>query len=107
MILKAYSIFDSKALIYNPPFFQATDGLATRMFMDLANDANTSIGRHPSDYILYCVGTYDDGTGRLDAISPVSHVVDAIALVRQQPPLFPKVTMDPEQFQSALNGEAL
>lgn len=85
MMLRAYSIFDNKALVYHQPFFAPTNGAAVRMFQDTANDTNTSIGRHPADYILYCVGHYDDQTGAMSPYSPVEHVVDAVALLRIQP----------------------
>lgn len=84
MLLRAYSIFDNKALQYNPPFYAATDGAAVRSLQDIVNDPNTSVGRHPADYILYCVGTWDDGKGRFEPMSPLLHVMDAISLVRIQ-----------------------
>lgn len=87
MMLNAYSIFDNKALQYHPPFFASTDGAAVRSLRDLANDRNTTVGRHPSDYVLYRVGTYDDANGRLEAFSPLHHVMDAVALVELQPPV--------------------
>lgn len=89
MILRAYSIFDTKALNYHAPFFMNTNGQAVRAFSDLANDLNTTVGRHPADYILYCVGTFDDATAELTALAPREHVIDAINLVHisQQLPL--------------------
>lgn len=89
MLLKAYSIYDRKALQYHPPFFASTDGAAMRSFSDLANDTNTSVGSHPGDYVLYFVGTYSDIDGSLQPNSPLLHVVDAQALLRMQPSLFP------------------
>lgn len=80
MILKAYSVFDNKALQYHQPFFTSTDGAATRMVRDLVEDNNTQLGRHPSDFSLWFVGTWDDQHARFDAVTPV-HVVDAVALV--------------------------
>lgn len=89
MILRAYSIFDHKALQYHPPFFASTDGAAVRSLQDLVNDQNTTIGRHPSDYTLYCIGTYDDSNGGLSPAAPLLHVMDAVALVKLTPaPLF-------------------
>lgn len=82
MIIKAYAIYDNKALQYHPPFFQHTDGAALRMLSELVNDTNTSIGRHPSDYVLYCVGQWDDATGSFEPISPLRHVIDASALLK-------------------------
>lgn len=82
MMLNAYSLFDTKGLIFNTPFFQHNDAVAKRMLSDLVTDTNTSVGRHPSDYILYAVGTYDDQTGELSIISPRRHVADAISLLK-------------------------
>lgn len=82
MICNAYSIFDTKALIFHRPFFETTHGAATRLLVDLVNDQNTSIGRHPSDYVLYCVGTYNDSLGVLTPIDPRQHIIDLVALVK-------------------------
>lgn len=88
MMYRAYSFFDWKALTYSPPFFQPTDGAAMRLVEDVANDLNTQIGRHPSDFVLYCVGQYDDQKGAFTPFAPLTHVVDVVALVRRQEPLF-------------------
>lgn len=87
MVLNAYSIFDRKALQYHPPFFAGTDGAAVRMLSDTVNDPNTSLSRHPADYVLFHIGTYDDSNGGLHPVSPLVHVIDAVALVKQQPSL--------------------
>lgn len=81
MILNAYSLFDRKALTYSPPFFQATHGLATRLVSDLALDPNTTVGRHPADFVLYHVGRWDDSGVGLSPISPLVHVVDVLSLL--------------------------
>lgn len=88
MLLNAYSIYDRKGLNYHAPFFAATDGIAVRIFADLANDTNTTIGRHPADYVLYFVGTFSDGNGSLEPALPLRHVMDADALLKIQPSLF-------------------
>lgn len=91
MILNVYTLHDSKTLVYNSPFFAMNHGVARRMVSDVAADLNTSIGRHPMDYTLYCVGTYDDQTGFLTPKEIREHVVDVIALVASKPiPLFNK-----------------
>lgn len=98
MTMNVYSIFDRKSLIYNTPWFQPTHGAATRILEDLVNDLSTNVGRHPNDYVLYCIGSYDDQKGLLIPIAPLVHVMDAIALVKLPPAsLFPNVS-------NALNG---
>jgi len=79
MLTKAFSILDTKADLFSPPFFFATTGQAVRAFKDLANDGQSSISRHPGDYRLFCVGTFDDSTGRvspLDQVEPLGYATD-------------------------------
>ncbi|WNK14033.1 MAG: nonstructural protein [Microvirus sp.] len=87
MLLNAYTLFDNKALIYSPPFFVNTDGAAIRMVADICNDLNTQVGRHPGDFSLFQIGTFSDGNGSLEPMTPLRHVIDAVALVtiKQRP----------------------
>lgn len=84
MLLRAFSIYDIKALQYHPPFFKPTDGAAMRDFVDLCNDKNTTLGRHPSDYKLFCIGTYSDQDGTLEPERPLRHIADGAAVVQHQ-----------------------
>lgn len=90
MLLNAYTLFDNKALVYSPPFFVNTDGAAVRMLGDLVNDMNTQVGRHPGDFVLFCIGTFSDANASLEPTLPLRHVIDAVALVPVKPkgPLF-------------------
>ena len=65
MRLNVYTIFDSAAGAYMRPFFMQSDGQALRSFTDIATDKDHEIGKHPEDYSLYRIGTYDDNVGRL------------------------------------------
>lgn len=87
MLLNAYSLFDNKALVYSPPFFVNTDGAAVRMVQDISNDMSTQVGRHPGDFVLYCIGTFSDSNASLEPTAPLRHVIDAIALVTIKPKL--------------------
>lgn len=62
---KAFSVFDSKAGTFSPPFFQPALGLAVRMFTDLANDKATTVGKYPTDFSLFYIGDFDEATGVL------------------------------------------
>lgn len=81
MKLNAYTLFDTKSLVFNTPFFTHTHGAATRMCADLVADLNTTVGRHPADYVLYCIGQYDDEKGALVPHEIREHVVDIVSLV--------------------------
>lgn len=81
MLLRAYTLHDSKALNYSPPFFVHNDALAIRMLTDLVADSNTAPGRHPNDFRMYCVGVYDDGTGAFTPHNIIEHVMDAVSVL--------------------------
>lgn len=65
MIHKIYSVYDSKAQTYTPPFFQHQEAMALRTFTDCCNDPGHTFGMHPDDYTLYHLGTYNDNSGTI------------------------------------------
>jgi hypothetical protein len=66
MILTIYSIHDSAANAYLPPFFMHNDGLAIRTFQDMVNSKEeNNISKHPDQFTLFKLGEYDDNTGEL------------------------------------------
>jgi len=82
---RAYTIFDTKSLTYSNPFYAPTTGAAIRIVSDAAQDPNSQLSRHPADFIVYCVGEYDDSNGVFLPIDPREHVVDVIALIKIKP----------------------
>lgn len=73
MILQAFCVLDTKTGIHHAPFFFPHVGAAVRAFKDLAGDMSTTIGRHPADFSLICVGLFDDQSGQLQA-APFQHL---------------------------------
>lgn len=65
MKLDMFSILDGKSGIYNQPFPAVSRGVALRMFTDLVNDPKSPIGRHPEDYTICELGSFEDSTGVL------------------------------------------
>ncbi len=65
MKLNAYTIYDVASGVYMRPFFSQADGQATRGFKDIATDADHEVGKHPEDYTLYRIGTFNDTTGKM------------------------------------------
>lgn len=64
MMLKAFCLLDQKTGVHHAPIFFNHRGLAIRAAVDLGSDLSTSVGRHPHDYRLLCVGEFDDTVGR-------------------------------------------
>lgn len=81
MLLNAYTLHDVKAASYSPPFFAAAHGLATRMVTELACDVSTTVGRHPADFTVYCVGRFDTVSGQVLPSEHREHIADVLSLV--------------------------
>ena len=65
MKLELYSIYDSKEEIYYQPHFLLNHSVALRQFGDMANDKDTKISKHPEDYTLWHLGSYEDSSATL------------------------------------------
>lgn len=65
MILHVVSIRDRAANVFLQPMFMVSRGVANRNFSDAVNDKSNDYPyhKHPDDYDLYELGTFDDNTG--------------------------------------------
>lgn len=84
-MFKVFSIRDSKAEVFYPPFFKKTMGEAERDFMELTRDDKSVVCKYPEDFDLYYVGEFCDQRGVITALETPQHIIKA-ALIR------PKVT---------------
>lgn len=71
MIVKAFCLLDIKTGIFNTPFFMAHTGQAIRACIDLGQDMNTTVARHPADFMLCEIGVFDDQSGLVDPRPPL------------------------------------
>jgi hypothetical protein len=78
MKVNAYSIYDSAAGAYNTPFFMHNDAMAIRAFQDNANDNESMISKHPSQFTLFKVGEYNDEDGVFTLLVPHKALGDAL-----------------------------
>ena len=62
-----FAVYDSKAEAYLAPFTAGTYGIAERMFSDLVNQNGHQFNRHPADYTLYVIGTFDTANAELSS----------------------------------------
>lgn len=85
MIVNAYVIYDLKSLSYGQPFFAVNHATAKRIVSEAASDMNTSLGRHPQDYVVYCVGSFCNDRALIVGLDPKEHVADVISLTQSRP----------------------
>lgn len=65
------SILDTAAGAYGRPAYLASEGVAVRQFQDEVNRAaeDNQLYKHPDDFQLYYLGTFDDNTGGFDLLA--------------------------------------
>ena len=66
MINDHFTIKDHKTGAYLQPFYSTNQSTAIRSILDLVADPQHNFAKHPSDYALYRLGTFDDSTARYD-----------------------------------------
>ena len=96
MIQYAFAVYDTKGETFNLPYFCPTIGLAVRMFEDMALDPQTVVAKHPEDYSLFQLGTYDMATGIFTQDKPpeaisYAHMVNAHQETPVEPTSIPSV----------------
>lgn len=85
MITQLYTIYDSKAHVYNAPISIPNQAIAERSFAIAANDPTSFIGQSPTDYSLFLLGTYDDELAKFDLL-PAPHCINlATAYIKKEP----------------------
>lgn len=65
MILKIFSVYDTKAESYIQPFYAPTCGVAVRNFEAAANEEGHAFHKHSADYGLFELGEFDDANGKI------------------------------------------
>jgi len=86
--LNAYTIYDVASGVYMRPFFSQADGQAVRGFNDIATDADHEVGKHPEDYTLYRIGSFNDTTGKMEGeeLEKLTTGLEAVHRARQIEP---------------------
>ena len=83
MILKVFSIRDTKGELYHSPFFKTAIGEAERDFHAVVNDKSTTLSKYPEDFDLYFLGEFDNVTGKMKSLDTPHHLVKAVNCVKR------------------------
>lgn len=78
MIYHVMAVRDVAISAFMQPFFVAHVGMAKRSFEDAVrgvSEQKTDIARHPDDFDLYLLGTYDDAFATFDMLEHPDRVV--------------------------------
>jgi hypothetical protein len=92
-LVNMYAVADKVAEIFMPAFSCENHAKAIQGFADAANDPRGVIIKHPSEYDLYFLGTYNQRTGMTH--NNIQFLANAKELL--------KVQVNDEQNNKALN----
>lgn len=79
-MLRIFALYDDKAKAFMPPFCMPEVGLAIRAFGDLVSDSKHPVGAHPGDYAIYHLGTFDEQSGVITALSVPSVLMNGLEM---------------------------
>lgn len=70
MLYQVFAVRDRAADVFGVPMFLTAVGIAIRGFSDEVNrvDANNQLNKHPEDFDLYHLGTYEDAHGTFNLL---------------------------------------
>lgn len=90
MKLQMFTVFDVKSDFYHNPFLARTKGEAIRMFSDTVQDDQSLFSKHPADFTLFHVGTFDNQTCEFEvfaAATPLGKALDFVVVQDDLPML--------------------
>lgn len=64
MHIQVVSIYDRALDAFSRPVFVNSVGQAIRSFGDEVNNVQSEMSKHPDDYDLYHLGSFDDSSGK-------------------------------------------
>jgi hypothetical protein len=65
MIVKLFAVLDTASGVYDGPVPAQTETLANRNFQDMIQNPKSPMNKHPEDFSLWLVGTWNDATGEI------------------------------------------
>ncbi len=74
MFLTIFAMRDEKAELFIRPFFMPNLAMAVRAIVGTARDMDHPFAQHPSDFILYELGKWDEEHAEFDlTVAPIRH----------------------------------
>ena len=77
-----FTVRDLKADCYVVPFTDKTRAAAIRMFIDTVNAPDHTFNKHPEDFVLYELGTFDDNRAEFELSDTPIPIAKAIEMLK-------------------------
>ena len=78
MLMKIFGIYDTGVSTWKPPMFCRSKGEILRWWTEIVNNRETEIAKHPMDFVLFELGSWDDDKCKFSLLS--THVSVGIAI---------------------------
>lgn len=85
MIIRMFSVFDSKAQAFLQPFFSNNSATAIRSFEAAANDETHDFNRWAADYTLFEIGEFHSEKGEILPAVSLINLGNALQFIKQAP----------------------
>lgn len=82
MLSQVLAVRDSAMDAFSRPFFAPTVAMAMRSFAEEVNRAESEMFKHPADYELFHLATFDEDSGKFDNLPSPRSVVRAVDCVK-------------------------
>lgn len=73
--MKIVAVYDQAIEAFGRPIFVRSLGEAERSFRDEINNADSPMYKHPEDYSLYSLGTFNEDTGTIDGLEKPQRIL--------------------------------
>lgn len=83
MKMEVFSVYDLVTNVFQPPLYAHNAGDALRIIQKYL-DGDNNMSRHPADFALYHLGSFDDGPGLVSPIDPPVQVIAINELVKKE-----------------------
>lgn len=78
MLIKIFTVYDSKIEAYLPPFYEQSTGAAVRAFAEASNEKDHQFNKYPADFTLFQIGTYEDSTALIESFTSFTNLGTAL-----------------------------
>ena len=78
MEYQVLAIYDSAVDGFMRPLFAPSVGAGVRSFTDEVNRVDSEVNKHPSDYVFYRLGTWEDVHGNFQPLEDAEMVCRAV-----------------------------
>ena len=78
MDVKIFAIYDKCVGVFSQPYFMQHKGQMIRAFSDEVNNPESQFFKHPGDFDLFCLGSYNDNSGGLSPLAQPEFISSAV-----------------------------